>query len=205
MEINVDFLNSIFTPTLAVGMITFLCHKYIENFFKTKSTAFELELQKKSEIEISNFKSKIEIENLALKTKIQGIYQKQLEAILSIYASLTELDHSFTIALSQGPSDPVHYQTFTKTYSNFSQEYKKQKILLPKKTDDIFKVILEDSFMAVHIDETTEKQLKQSQHLSDETIDRIFIQKQKGHDLEKTLPQLSQQLIQEFRDYIGNA
>jgi hypothetical protein len=83
--------------------------------------------------DINNYKSKLEAENLKLHISYGGIFEKQAEAIISIYSKLLSLELG---ANAGSLSTPAQWNAYRDSIQSTSNHYHEQRVLIPKELDE---------------------------------------------------------------------
>lgn len=196
-EFGRELLVLILTPSLAVGALTYLAKKMINSFFGSKENRYKTTLKSVADKELETFKAEISKSTQRFNVKTSGVYEKQASVLIELYSQLSDLDYWMNTAINHGELNDDNYKKFSSAYFELRKYWRRNRLLLPKDIDLNIKVLMRDSFWAVNSYESSERSFMNGDF---NRADKMRDKAQKIIDL---IPQISEQLTEDFRKHIG--
>jgi hypothetical protein len=192
-----EILELLVTPALIVAAGSYLAKKFIEYQFHLKEKEYESSIKNSAYREIAVYKATMEQEALRFNVKTSGIYEKQALVFTQIYSRLSDLEFDMNIAIYQGTPWDKKYQKFKETYFELKVYWRRNRILLPSDIDRLISALVKDTFWRVENYGAGESRLMRGDFQGSDK------HKNKAEDLNKSIPQIMEMLVDKFRDSIG--
>jgi len=194
--------TALISNALALMVLAFLSKSIIKHFLDKDISNFKTKIQLKANEQIEAYKSTLEIERLRLQISYGGIFEKQAEAILSLYKNLTELSKDANMAV-HGSDTPTNRKIlFRKSWDEFTALYYQLKILLPQDLDSKLKEFQEKILNIVFQNARIEQYL--GRNLTDSEYDKFENKQNEIYTVfAEEIPNLEKSLINKMRRVLG--
>ncbi|OOE63076.1 hypothetical protein [Salinivibrio kushneri] len=192
-----QLLETLFTPALLIGALTFLSKRLIESYFKTREKESEMMIKNQFDKDVIEFKNSIEKESLRYNVKVAGIFERQANVVSELYSKLYNLESSMNVAINQGTPWDEKYEEFKTCYFKLRKYWGRNRILIPQNVDGEIENLLKDAFWSVENYGSGERQfLGRDFELGTE-------KKNEALKLKESIPVIMEQLRSSFRCMIG--
>lgn len=203
MESFFDFtkliIETAIAPASVIAAITYLAKQFIENFFKSREKSYELKL----ETQLEEFKSNLENKNLRYRVKVNGIYERQANAIIMLYELIVDVELSMDAIFNIGIRDNELHDKFSEQYTSLKIFYKKNKILIPLSCEELIDTFMNNTFWSVRDYISADRQLITGRNLSPSNIDKLDNQQKAAEELSKEIPIIKSELTKFLREQLG--
>jgi hypothetical protein len=198
-----SFYETLTVGALVIGAVSYIAKLTISTLLKRDVISYKADLDQRTATALEGYRAALEKENLRMQISYGGIFEKQAEAILTLFKLLARFESQMRLAAHIGAGDS-EYPKFIETWRQLIETYEEQQILLPAEVDRQFGEIAKMIFVAVHDVRRADDRMEKVGHtLSSDQIDRLFASQDRAYEIIEKVPELKEELKLQLRKIIG--
>jgi hypothetical protein len=196
------FFTALAANGLVLAALAYLLKVLIGAQLQKSTIEFQKNLEHRVSEELEQYRHDLEKERVRLQISYGGIFERQANAIISVYEAIIELETGIFKAVHEGGDVPERREAFRRPWAELRQIHQKNRILLPPEIDTAMDSFLDRVFRGVF--GYLQVESRDLSRLSDKQIDQLFERQDRAIEVvEKEVPALREQLITSMRGVIG--
>jgi hypothetical protein len=193
--------------TLMVGVLAYLSKTILDSRQERDRLKFKAALELKASEQMDAFRSHLEIERLRLQISYGGIFQKQAEAILTLFKAMVDLERGINDAINFGmvtDDRQERYNRYRKPWAALRDTFQDVRILLPEELDSDIEAFMDKAYTGAS--GYLRADMQDFSRLSEAELNKVF--RQQDHAMtvvNNDVAALRDRLIKEMRRILGVA
>ncbi len=187
---------------LVLGALAYLVKSLIGSRLEKDRVEFKSFIERKASEEIERYRAQLEKHRLRMQISYGGIFERQAEAILSLYSAVVALELGASEAIHLGGTNQERRAKFEVPLRDLRKTIVDKQILLLPEVDKAMEAFLARLPRAVSTYISAES--RDFSGLSTQEIDKLFEKQDMAMEIiEKVIPELRGKLVAEMRKVIG--
>ena len=196
-------LTALGANAIVLAALAYLFKTLIGAKLERELSEFKNTIQRKAAEEMERFRSQLEKDRLRLQISYGGIFERQADAILAVYASLVALERGANEAIHLGGKTQERRTKFESPLWELRRTVIDKQILLPPEVERAVEAFLAKLPRAVRTYISAESR-DLSRISTAAAMDKLFEQQDRAMEIiEKEVPLIREKLVSEMRKVIG--